>query len=81
MISHLDEDELYAVQVQALSTTDYRAGSDLLDFYVPPYRRMKAVAIGVTISVLLVIICLLIYFALKRRWIEAVKENAVDGRY
>lgn len=79
VISHLDEDELYAVQVQALSTMDYRAGSDLLEFYVPPYRRMKAVGIGMAIVVLLFVICLLVYCSVKRRWAEAIKEHSMHA--
>lgn len=75
VMSHLDEDQIYEVQIQALSLTDYRAGSDLLEFYVPPYRRMKAVAIGVAIVLLLVICCVMVYYSMRKRWAQAVKAN------
>lgn len=79
LIAHLDEDEIYEVQVTALSTTDYRAGSVPLEFYVPPYRRMKAVAIGMSIVFLLLIICATIYFSMRKRWIRALKEHQANG--
>lgn len=79
VIEHLDEDQIYDVQIQALSITDYRAGSDLLEFYVPPYRRMKAVAIGLAIVLLLLILCAIIYYSMKKKWVEAVKEHSLQA--
>lgn len=79
VIPHLDEDQIYDVQVQALSTLDYRAGSDLLEFYVPPFRRMKAVGIGMAIVFLLMILCLIIYYSMKKKWAKAVKEQSLQG--
>lgn len=77
IMEHLDEDEIYDIQVQALSTMNYLAGSDHLEFYVPPYRRMKAVGIGMAFVFLLLIFCTTFYFSMKRRWAKAVKEQSV----
>lgn len=74
-MSHLDEDEIYDVQVQALSIHDYRAGSDMLEFYVPPYRRMKAVAIGLATVILMIICCVIAYYSMRKRLASAAKEQ------
>lgn len=78
LMEHLDEDQIYEVQIQALSITNYTAGSELLEFYVPPFRRMKAVGIGMAIVVLLVILGAIAYYSMRRRWAKEVKEHALE---
>lgn len=75
VMAHLDEDEIYEVQVQALSITNYFAGSDLLEFYVPPYRRMKAVGIGMAVVILLVIVATIVFYSIKKKWAQVAKEQ------
>lgn len=77
-ISHtfedLDEDELYTFQVFAMSTTNYTSGSNEVEVYVYPYKKVKAMTVsGVLILLIcLAVICMLLY--MKRNRMKKLRE-------
>ncbi|XP_055713087.1 protein borderless [Phlebotomus papatasi] len=72
LVSQLDEDELYIFQVFSLSTTDYEAGSNEYEIYVPPYRRMRAIAIGTASGLMFLLVALLVFVYMRRKWFRSI---------
>lgn len=70
------EHELYSFQVFALSTTDYQAASNEFDIRIPAYRiKMRLVAIGITMIILLMLVFAAIYIYVKKRCFEPYPDN------
>lgn len=75
-VRYLMEHELYSFQVFSLSTTDYLAGSNEFDIRIPAYRiRMRLVAIGITLVILLMLVFGAIYIYAKKRCFEPYPDN------
>lgn len=72
LVSQLDEDELYIFQVFSLSTADYEAGSNEYEIYVPPYRRMRAIAIGTASGLMFLLVALLVFVYMRRKWFRSI---------
>ncbi|XP_055593072.1 protein borderless isoform X2 [Uranotaenia lowii] len=74
ILENLDEDEMYTFQVFALSTTNYTSGSNEVEMYIYPYRKVKVMTVG---GALLLIICLAVISMLlymKRNRIKKLRE-------
>ncbi|XP_058817731.1 protein borderless isoform X2 [Topomyia yanbarensis] len=74
ILDDLDEDELYTFQVFAVSTTNYTSGSNEVEVYVYPYRRVKVITIS---GVLILLLCLVVISTLlymKRNRIKKLRE-------
>lgn len=74
-VKYLAENELYSFQVFAISTTDYQAGSNEFEILVPPYRRIRAVALGSIICIVFTITTAAIYIYAKKRCFEPYKDT------
>lgn len=66
-VHSLIEDQLYTFQVFSLSNTDYQVGSNEFEIVVPPYRRMRAIAIGATAALLVLLAASAVYVYTKKR--------------
>ena len=62
----------------SLSTSDYEAGSNVYEFYVQPYRRMKAIAIGATTGLLFLIVAAVVFLYVKKKWFKGYKTNDIN---
>lgn len=51
----------------SLSNTDYQVGSNEFEIVVPPYRRMRAIAIGATAALLVLLAASAVYVYTKKR--------------
>ncbi|XP_040167442.1 protein borderless [Anopheles arabiensis] len=74
ILEQLDEDEMYTIQVFALSTTNYTSGSNEYELYVYPYRRVKVMTVS---GVLILLFCLAVISTLlymKRKRIRQLRE-------
>lgn len=69
------EDETYNFQVFALSVTDYSAGSIEFEIIVPPYRRVRAIAIGATIGLIVLLTAASIFIYAKKRCFQPYKDS------
>lgn len=74
-MKYLPEDETFNFQVFALSVTDYLAGSNEFEIIVPPYRRVRAIAIGSTIGLIILLTIASIYVYTKKRCYEPYKDS------
>lgn len=76
VVRYLMEHELYSFQVFALSTTDYQAASNEFDIRIPAYRiRMRLVAIGITMIILIMLVFAAVYIYVKKRCFEPYPDN------
>lgn len=66
-VNSLIEDQVYTFQVFSLSNTDYQAGSNEFELQVPPYRRMRAIAIGATTGLLILLAASAVFIYTKKR--------------
>ncbi|XP_053694924.1 LOW QUALITY PROTEIN: protein borderless [Sabethes cyaneus] len=74
VLDDLDEDELYTFQVFAVSTTNYTSGSNEVEIYMYPYRRVKVITVS---GVLILLVCLAVISSLlymKRNRIKKLRE-------
>lgn len=69
------ENELYSFQVFALSTNDYQAGSNEFDIVIPPYRRVRLIAVGVTILIICMLVFASVYIYAKKRCFEPYTDS------
>lgn len=69
------EDETYSFQVYALSVADYLSGSNEYEIIVPPYRRVRAIVIGTTLSLVLVLTAASIYIYKKKSCFQPYKDS------
>lgn len=74
-MKYLIENEVYSFQVFSLSTTDYQAGSNEFDIRIPPYRKIRVIAIGITLIILSMLIFAAVYIYLKKRCFEPYADN------
>lgn len=72
---YLAEDEIYNFQVFSLSVTDYLAGSNEYEIIVPPYRRVRTIAIGTTLLLILVLAGASIFIYAKKRCFQPYKDS------
>lgn len=73
-VEDLDEDELYTFQVFAMSTTNYTSGSNEVEIYVYPYRRVKVMTIGGVLVLLFCLAVISILLYMKRNRIKKLRE-------
>lgn len=76
LVKHLTEDEVYNFQVFSLSNTDYQAGSNEFEILVPPYRRMKAIAIGATTGLVVLLAGSAVYIYTKKKCFNPYKDTS-----
>ncbi|GAB0089249.1 Protein borderless [Sergentomyia squamirostris] len=76
LVTQLQEDELYIFQVFSLSTADYEAGSNEFEIYVPPYRRMRAIAIGTAAGLIFLLVALLVFVYMRRKWFKSIHASS-----
>ncbi|KAG4079404.1 hypothetical protein HA402_008096 [Bradysia odoriphaga] len=74
-VKHLNEDHVYTFQVFSLSHTDYQAGSNEFEILVPPYRRVRAIAIGTTCGLLLILTASAVFLYVKKRCFNPYKDT------
>lgn len=74
-VKHLNEDHVYTFQVFSLSNTDYQAGSNEFEILVPPYRRIRAIAIGTTCGLLLILTASAVFLYVKKRCFNPYKDT------
>lgn len=70
------EDQIYTFQVYSLSTSDYQAGSNEFELQVPPYRRMRAIAIGATTGLLVLLAASAVFIYTKKRCFNPYEPEA-----
>lgn len=73
------EDQLYTFQVFSLSNTDYQVGSNEFELLVPPYRRMRAIAIGATVTLLVLLGASAVYIYTKKRCFRPYGSSEAGG--
>lgn len=74
-VNSLIEDQVYTFQVFSLSNTDYQAGSNEFELHVPPYRRMRAIAIGATTGLLVLLTASAVFIYTKKRCFNPYVES------
>lgn len=74
ILEDLDEDQMYTFQVFAMSTTNYTSGSNEVEIYIYPYRKVKLMTVS---GVLILLVCLAVISMLlymKRNRIKKLRE-------
>lgn len=66
-VDTLLEDKSYTFQVFAMSHQGYQAGSNEFDLYVPPLMRMRAIAIGATAGLLVLLAASAVFIYTKKK--------------
>lgn len=74
-VRYLAEDETYSFQVYALSVTDYLSGSNEYEIVVPPYRRVRIIAICITLGLILTLTVASIFIYAKKRCFQPYKDS------
>lgn len=76
LVKYLDEDELYHFKVYALSLNDYEIASKEYELNIPPYRRIKAIAIGTIVGLLFIFAGIAVFLYMKRKMFFKARENS-----
>jgi hypothetical protein len=80
-VPSLEEDKTYYFEVVAVSHNDFQAASAKFMLYVPGYRQIRAIAVGVAVGIAFLLVAAGGSWYVRQLYIKRLQQEAKDEAF